>query len=78
VRFKRRHRPTVFLIVATFVAMLLAHVASAQVKATAPEKMLPSDKAKKMRECAKLAEQRKVKMDDRSRFVNECVAAGAK
>ena len=74
----RRHRPTVFLTAVTFVAMFLAHVASAEVKATAPEKMMPSDKAKKMRECAKLAEQQKVKMEDRSRFINECVAAGAK
>ena len=71
----RRHRPTVFV---TFVAMFLAQVASAQVKATAPEKMMPGDKAKKMRACAKMAEQQKVKMEDRSRFVNECVAAGAK
>ena len=71
----RRHRPTVFV---TFVAMFLAQVASAQVKATAPEKMMPSDKAKKIRQCAKMAEQQKVKMEDRSRFVNECVAAGAK
>jgi hypothetical protein len=71
----RRHRPTVFV---TFVVMFLAQVASAQVKATAPEKMMPSDKAKKMRQCAKMAVQQNVKMEDRSRFVNECVAAGAK
>ena len=43
-------------------------------KATAPEKMMPSDKAQKMRECEKRADQQKIKMEDRSRFVNECVA----
>jgi hypothetical protein len=47
-------------------------------KATAPEKMMPSEKAQIMRECGKRAEQQKIKMEDRSRFVNECVAARAK
>ena len=72
------HRLTIFL---TVVTLCLAHAASAQVphmKATAPEKMMPINKAQKMRECEKRAEQQKIKMEDRSRFVNECVAAGAK
>ena len=47
-------------------------------KATAPEKMMPSDKVQKMRECEKRAEQQKIKTEDRARFVNECVAARAK
>jgi hypothetical protein len=47
-------------------------------KATAPEKMMPRDKAQKMRECEKRADQQKIKMEDRSRFVNECVEARAK
>ena len=47
-------------------------------KATAPEKMMPSDKAQKMRECEKRASQQKIKVEDRSRFVNQCVAALAK
>lgn len=65
----------------TALTLCLAHAASAQVphmKATAPERMMPSDKAPKMRECEKQAEQQKIKMEDRSRFVNECVAARAK
>ena len=76
-----RHRPLAFLIALTFAAAFLAHATSAQVphmKGTASEKMMPSDKAQKMRECEKRAEQQKIKMEDRSRFVNECVAAGAK
>jgi hypothetical protein len=76
------HRPTVFLAALIFVAMLLAHAASAQVpdrmKATAPEKMMPSEKAQKMRECKEQAKQQKIKMEDRARFVDECVTAGAK
>jgi hypothetical protein len=72
------NRLTIFL---TVVTLCLAHAASAQVphmKATAPERMMPTNKAQKMRECQKRAEQQKIKMEDRSRFVNECVAAGAK
>ena len=77
-----RHRPMAFLGTLTFVAALFAHTASAQgpdrMKATAPEKMMPSDKAQKMRECEKRANQQRIKMEDRSRFVNECIAAGVK
>ena len=75
------HRATAFFAALTF-AMFLAHAASAQVtdrmKATAPEKMMPVDKAPKMRECQKRAEQQKIKMENLSRFVDECVAAKAK
>ena len=74
------HRSTAFLATVTLVTVFLAHAASAQgrMKATAPEKMMPSDKAPKMRACEKRAKQQGVKTEDRSRFVNECVAAGAK
>ena len=75
------HRLTVFSAALTF-AMLLAHAASAQVtdrmKATAPEKMMPADRVPKMRECEKRTEQQKIKMEDRSRVVDECVWAKAK
>ena len=77
-----RHRPMTFLISLTLAAAFFACTAFAQVpgpmKATAPEKMMPSDKAQKMRECEKRADQQKIKMEDRSRFVNECIAAQAK
>jgi hypothetical protein len=75
------HRLTEFSVPITF-AIFLAHAASAQVtdrmKATAPEKMMPVDKALKMRECEKRMEQQKIKMEDRSRFLDECVWAKAK
>jgi len=67
---------------APFFAIFLAQAASAQVtdrmKATAPEKMMPADKAQKMRECEKRMEQQKITMKDRSRFLDECVWAKAK
>jgi uncharacterized protein YycO len=43
-------------------------------KATAPEKMMPGDQAKKMRACQKRAMQQQIKMEDRSRFVSDCMA----
>lgn len=42
-------------------------------KATATEKMMPADKAVKMRECEKRAAEQKIKMEGRSRFVDGCV-----
>ena len=61
----------------SFGVALFAHAASAQLpgpmKATAPEKMMPQEKAQKMRECTRRAEQQKIEMNDRARFINECV-----
>ena len=54
------HRLTVLSAAMTF-AMFLAHAASAQatdrMKATAMEKMMPADRASKMRECAATEDQ---------------------
>ena len=75
------HRLTEFSVPITL-AIFLAHAASAQVtdrmKATAPEKMMPVDKALKVRECEKRIKQQKIKMEDRSRFLDECDWAKAK
>jgi hypothetical protein len=46
----------------------------ANLKATAPDKMMPADKAAKMRACDKLAMDQHVKMEDRAEFVAKCVA----
>ena len=58
-------------------ALFLVHAASAQVtdqmKATAAEKMMPADRVSKMRQCEKQMQQQRIKMEDRSRFVDECV-----
>lgn len=69
-------RPTAFsamLIFAMFLACVTSALATDRMKATAMEKMMPADKAAKMRECEKRAAEQKIKMEDRSRFVNECV-----
>jgi hypothetical protein len=68
---------TYFPIVALSVLFLATTVSaqtSAPMKATAPEKMLPSERAKKMRACEKLATQQKIIMGDRSSFVANCMA----
>ena len=63
----------------SFGLAIFANAASAQLpgpmKATAPEKMMPREKAQKMRECTRRAEQQKIEMKDRARFINECVGA---
>ena len=74
------HRLTEFSVPITL-AIFFAHAAAQvtdRMKATAPEKMMPVDKALKMRECEKRMEQQKIKMEDRSRFLDECVWAKAK
>jgi len=56
---------------------LMAGAAAAEqqapMKATAPEKMMPSGAAEKMRACDKVAMQQNVKMEDHARFVKDCV-----
>ncbi|MGB9656712.1 MAG: hypothetical protein WA781_00850, partial [Pseudolabrys sp.] len=75
------YRLTLFLATLTL-ATFLAQPASAQLadrmKATASEKMMPTERVSKMRECEKRAQEQKIKMEDRSRFVDECVWAKAK
>lgn len=75
------HRLTIFSAALTF-AIFFAPAASGQatdcMKATAPDRMMPGDRAAKMRECEKRTEQQKIKMEDRSRFVDQCVWAKAK
>jgi hypothetical protein len=74
----RQHGLTALSASLTF-AMFLTYAAPAQVtdrmRATAPEKMMPADRASKMRECEWRTEQQKTKMEDRTRFVDECVWA---
>ncbi len=64
-------------LVAAFAASLLLGPASAQssntMKPTAMEKMMPPDKVKKMRDCEKQAKEEKIKMEDRSKFVLDCM-----
>jgi hypothetical protein len=56
----------------------LVGVAAAQndgtMKATAPEKMAPPGQSEAMRECDKMAIDQHIKMEDRARFVQDCIA----
>jgi hypothetical protein len=55
-----------------------AGVAAAQnggtMTATAPEKMAPPGQSEAMRECDKMAMDQHIKMEDRARFVQDCIA----
>jgi hypothetical protein len=75
------NRLTIFsatLIFALFFAAAGVAQVTDHMKATAPDRMMPGDRAAKMRECEKRTEQQKIKMEDRSRFVDQCVWAKAK
>jgi hypothetical protein len=47
---------------------------SGAMRATAPEKMTPAGQGLAMRECDKLAMDQHIKMEDRARFVQDCIA----
>ena len=59
-------------------AWVLTGSAAAQtsqaMKATAPEKMMRPDESAAMRDCDKQAMQEHVKMEERARFLKDCVA----
>jgi ABC-type transporter MlaC component len=56
---------------------LLGAIASAQsaMKPTAPQKMMSSEEAKKMQTCEKQTADQNVKMDERAKFVMDCMTA---
>jgi len=59
--------------------LLVAGTAAAQpaMKATAPEKMMPPGEKQRLEECQKMAAQKNVKMDERARFLMDCMKAKA-
>lgn len=59
--------------------LLVAGTAAAQpaMKATAPEKMMPPAEKQRLEECQKMATQKNVKMDERARFLMDCMKAKA-
>ena len=67
--------PRLLIAIAAIALVLLCAPAGAtSMKATAPEKMMPAGGGEAMRECDKLAMEQKIKMEERARFVKECVA----
>ena len=59
---------------------LLGAVADAQtaMKPSAPQKMTSPEEARKMRDCERQAAQNNIKMDERSKYVMDCMTAKAK
>ncbi len=63
------------LIVSLAIVLCFSAAAGAtSMKASAPDQMMPQGGGAAMRECDKLAVQQNIKMEDRARFVKECVA----
>ena len=52
--------------------------AQTPMKSTAPQKMMPPDEAKKLQACQKQAAQLNIAMNERSKFVMDCMTAKAK
>jgi psiF repeat len=52
--------------------------AQSSMKPSAPQKMMPPDQAQKMRDCEKQAADQNIKLDERSKFVMDCMMAKAK
>ena len=74
-------RRAIALFLAMAVGLLLSGgAASAQkpMKPTAPEKMMSPAEKQKMHECEQLAAQRHIKMDERAKFVMDCMTGKVK
>ena len=52
-----------------------AAAAQTSMKPSAPQKMMSPEEAKKMRACEKQAADQNIKMDERSKFVMDCMTA---
>ena len=62
------------LVLGLMLTMACGAACATSMKASAPDKMMPSGGGDAMRECDKLAAAQNVKMEDRARFVKACVA----
>lgn len=65
---------------AVILGLLLAGGATAQpaMKATAPEKMMPPAEKQRLSECREMAAQKNVRMDERAKFLMDCMKAKAR
>jgi uncharacterized protein Yka (UPF0111/DUF47 family) len=71
-------RAIVCLSAAAITVLVVAAGAAAQMKASAPDKMMPAGEAAIMRECDRRSMAPGVKMQDRADFVKNCVAEKTK
>ncbi len=66
-------RPIV--LVAALIAGLAGASAQSSMKSSAPDKMTSPDEAQKMRDCEKQAAAKNIKMDERAKYVMDCMTA---
>lgn len=73
-------RPVIYFSAIIFGAVLCAGLAGAQdrMKPTAPAKMMPPDEKARMEACQKKAAQQGIEMDQRARFLMDCMKEMAK
>ena len=69
--------PRPFVLPMAAIMSLACGAAAAQpsMKPSAPQKMMSPDEAQKMRACEKQAADQNIKMDERSKFVMDCMTA---
>jgi uncharacterized membrane protein YdfJ with MMPL/SSD domain len=68
-------RVIALLTAVTFCFWAGAAVAQTSMKPSAPQKMMSPAEARKMRACEKQAADQNVKMDERSKYVMDCMTA---
>ena len=73
-------RLTLYVSAIALSASLCAGAAAAQdsMKPTAPQKMMPPSEKARLEACQQKAAQQNIKMDDRAKFVMDCMEAMAK
>jgi hypothetical protein len=68
-------RPFVLPVAAIVTLACAAAAAQPAMQPSAPQKMMSPSEAKKMQACEKQATDQHIKMDERSRFVMDCMTA---
>ena len=63
------------LLTAVTVSLLCGAALAQPMKPSAPQKMMSPEEAQKMRACEKQAADQNIKMDERSKFVMDCMTA---
>ena len=63
------------LLMAVSLSLVCGAAYAQSMKPSAPQKMMSPDEAQKMRDCEKQAAQNNIKMDERSKFVMDCMTA---
>jgi predicted helicase len=66
-------RPIALLTAATLSLVCETAIAQTSMKPSAPQKMTSPEAAHKMRDCEKQAADQNIKMDERSKFVMNCM-----